>query len=188
MVITKLDIKLNMQDITYRPLKANELVKLQEIDRTEYIAEIYVFENGQLVLKPEPCLAGTFEPDELEKMIGQQQMLLTNGGKVIGAFDGDRLVGIASVEHSRRGAHKDYCKMDILYVSHAFRGKRIGHRLVQECKSVATSFGGSKLYVSATPTKATVDFYLKLGATLVKELDPKLFELEPLDIHLELEV
>ena len=177
-----------MQDITYRPLKANEIVKLQEIDRTEYIAEIYVFENGQLGLKPEPCLAGTFDADELEKMIEQQQMLLANGGKVIGAFDGEKLVGITSVECVRRGVHKDYCKMDILYVSHALRGKRIGRRLVQECKSVAINFGASKLYISATPTKATVDFYLSLGATLAKELDPKLFELEPLDIHLELEV
>ncbi|KQC00862.1 GNAT family N-acetyltransferase [Pedobacter sp. Hv1] len=177
-----------MQNITYRPLEAKELVKFQEIDRTEYITEIYAFENGQLILKPEPCLAGAFEPDELQNLIAQQQMLLTDGGEVIGAFNGDRLVGITSVEHNRRGKSNNYCKMDILYVSNAFRGKRIGHYLVQECKTVALSFGAAKLYISATPTKATVDFYLNLGATLVKEIDPQLFELEPLDIHLELQV
>lgn len=177
-----------MQNIIYRPLKANELVKIQEIDRAEYIAEIYVFENDQLILKPEPCLASTFEPDELAKLIAQQQILLAQGGQVIGAFDGDRLVGITAVEHTKRGKNGEYCKMDILYVSNAFRGKRIGHHLVQECKKVALNFGAVKLYISATPTKATVDFYLNLGATLAKEIDPQLFELEPLDIHLELQL
>lgn len=177
-----------MQNISYRFLKAEEFVKLQEIDRTERIAEMYVLKNNQLFLKAEPCLAGTFEPDELEKMIAKQRVLLANGGKVIGAFDRGRLVGITSVEHTRRGKNSDYCKMDILYTSSAFRGKGIGQRLVQECKRAAIHFGAAKLYISATPTKATVDFYLNLGATLVKELDFKLFELEPLDIHLELEI
>ncbi|WP_379091523.1 hypothetical protein [Pedobacter sp. UC225_65] len=40
-----------MQDIIYKSLKANELVKLQEIDRTEYIAEIYVLKNNHQYIR-----------------------------------------------------------------------------------------------------------------------------------------
>ena len=66
--------------------------------------------------------------------------------------------------------------------------KKIGQHLVEEIKKVARSYQAKKLYISATPTKATVDFYLKAGACLTKEIDQELFDLEPLDIHLEMAV
>jgi len=49
-------------------------------------------------------------------------------------------------------------------------------------------FGAKKLYISATPTKATVDFYRNEGAVIAKEIDSDLFKFEPLDIHLELDL
>ncbi len=52
----------------------------------------------------------------------------------------------------------------------------------------AQNFGADKLYISATPTKNTVEFYLKRGAVPVIEPDPGLFADEPEDIHLELTV
>ena len=39
-------------------------------------------------------------------------------------------------------------------------------------------------YVSATPSSATVDAYLRLGAELLERPDPELFAEEPEDIHL----
>ena len=49
----------------------------------------------------------------------------------------------------------------------------------------ARKLGAKKLYISATPSENTVNFYLHLGCVLAKEMDPELFELEPEDIHLE---
>jgi hypothetical protein len=44
------------------------------------------------------------------------------------------------------------------------------------------------LYISATPSEHTIDFYLTLGCTLVDAPDPELFAREPEDIHLEYEL
>lgn len=179
---------MEMQTITYRSLKDTELAKIKEIDRAENIFETYEYRNGQLILKADHCFVTSFEQDELKKLIERQSQLIAEGGKVIGAFDGNTLVGVASVENKKRGTGSEYCKMDILYVSNSYRGKKIGHSLVQESRKIALNFGAKKLYISATPTKATVDFYIKEGAVIIKETDPELFDLEPLDIHLELNI
>jgi hypothetical protein len=42
------------------------------------------------------------------------------------------------------------------------------------------------MYISATPSEHTVNFYLALGCQLAAEPDSELLELEPEDIHLEL--
>lgn len=174
--------------LTFRELKKAELIIIKEIDRSETIHEIYEYTNGELVLKPEHCVVTAFEPKELEYIIKSQNNILLEGGKVIGAFEGDTIAGVASVENKMRGSHSEYCKMDILYVSSNYRGKRIGHKLLEECKKIALDFGAKKLYISATPTKATVDFYKNEGAVIAKEIDSDLFRLEPLDIHLELDL
>ena len=50
----------------------------------------------------------------------------------------------------------------------------------------ARNMGAKKLYISATPSKHTVDFYIGLGCKIASEINPELFKLEPEDIHLEL--
>ena len=42
------------------------------------------------------------------------------------------------------------------------------------------------LYISATPFRNTVDFYMKLGSKITSEINEELFELESYDIYLEL--
>ncbi|RWU10339.1 GNAT family N-acetyltransferase [Pedobacter chitinilyticus] len=177
-----------MREITFRLLKQNELIRIKEIDRTENIFEYYEYKDGELIIKSVHDLVNSFDEAELQEMIQRQHLLIANGGKVIAAFSDDKLIGVASVERKRRGKKQHYCKMDILYVSNSYRGNKIGHQLVRKCVKIATTFGAEKLYISATPTKATVDFYLKEGASLVEEIDEELFELEPFDIHLELKV
>jgi GNAT superfamily N-acetyltransferase len=121
-------------------------------------------------------------------MIARQRAILLQNGHVFGAFHEDKLVGVASLENKKRGTHLDFLKMDILYVNAAQRGQGIGARLVGLCAEKALQLGAKKLYVSATPTHATVDFYLKHGATLTSEIVAELYALEPEDIHLELKV
>lgn len=177
-----------MEEITFRLLEQSELFRIKEIDRAENIFEYYEYKNGELIIKSACDLVDSFDEEELQEMIQRQHLLIANGGQVIAAFADDILIGVASVERKLRGRRQYYCKMDILYVSNSYRGNKIGHQLVQQCIEVAKAFGAEKLYISATPTKATVDFYLKEGARLVEEIDEELFALEPLDIHLELKV
>jgi len=177
-----------MEEITFRLLEQNELIRVKEIDRAENIFEYYEYKNGELIIKSITDLVDSFDDEELQEMIQRQQLLIADGGQVIAALAGDRLIGVASVERKPRGKQRNYCKMDILYVSNSYRGNKIGHQLVRKCTAAAAEFGAEKLYISATPTRATVDFYLKEGARLVEEIDEELFAMEPLDIHLELKV
>lgn len=165
----------------------NNLHKLHEIDRSEIIERIYYLIHGKLVLKDEYYNMTDFPEGELKSMIKKQAILLKNGGKVIGIFNPkDTLIGISSLENQLRGSQKNYLKMDILYVSKAFRRYGIGKKLVEIIKEKARLMGAKKLYISATPSENTINFYLKNGAQLTQELDQELFELEPKDIHLEL--
>lgn len=43
---------------------------------------------------------------------------------------------------------------------------------------------GTTLYVSATPSESAVGFYRSMGFAPTTEPDPRLFALEPKDIHM----
>lgn len=177
-----------MAEITFRELKEDEIDKIAKLDRSEEIYELYEYHNGALALKPHRETVTQFDADELEEMIIRQKKIQKEGGYIVGAFDQDELVGVASVEKTKRGSSSSYCKMDILYVSRNYRAMKLGYKLLEECKKAAKEFGTQKLYISATPTKNTVDFYLRNGAVLTTELDRELYQLEPDDIHLEIPV
>ncbi len=171
---------------SFRELVEQELIRISEIDRSEEILEQYVVVNGKLVLSSCSISSSGFDPKELAEIIGRQHKILEQKGFVFGAFNGEKLIGVASLENRKRGAQHDYLKMDILYVSNTYRVKGVGSQLLNNCKEKALRLGAEKLYVSATPTQTTVDFYLKHGATLTSEIDSELYKLEPDDIHLEL--
>ncbi|MEZ4885450.1 MAG: GNAT family N-acetyltransferase [Chitinophagales bacterium] len=174
--------------IRFRELSENEIHKIREIDREEEIFEFYEYDKGSLKLESRRITVLQFDPLELGKMIQNQIRLKSKGGKITGAFDKEQLIGVASVERKKRGSQLNYCKMYILYVSKDYRGMRIGQKLLEESKKTGKEFGADKLYISATPTKNTIDFYLSNGAILTTELDKELYDLEPEDIHLELDV
>ena len=174
--------------IIYKNMGPADLHRIAEIDRAEEILESYYMQNGELCLRPDQQTVTHFDKDELDEIIHRQHKLINTGGRVIGAFDQNTLVGVASVNGVKRGVCHNYLKMDILYVSRSVRGQKVGQNLLEQCKAIAKRLGAEKLYISATPTKGTVDFYLKNGAVITKEIDPELFALEPEDIHLELKV
>ncbi len=173
-------------DIEYRNLAIAELEKLRHIDRSEVIGGVYHFRSGNLVLEKEHYDMKGFPPGELEKIIERQKILISEGGTLIGAFDGPTLVGVTSMENKFRGHKKKYVKMDILFVSREYRGEGIARSLVKSIAGLAKQRGADALYISATPSKHTVGFYMSCGAKLAEELDAELYEMEPEDVHLEL--
>ncbi len=111
--------------------------------------------------------------------------MIEAGGVLLGVFDGDRLAGFAVYDPSRpEGA----VSLAALHVSRAHRGRGIGRTLTDEVVRLARAAGARRLYVSATPTRHTVDFYRKRGFEPLAVPDAKLFALEPDDIHLELKL
>jgi GNAT superfamily N-acetyltransferase len=95
-------------------------------------------------------------------------------------------VGAAPLENRLRGKKQRPMKMDVLFVSRQYRGKCIARALVEMVSDLARERGAGALYISATPSHHTVEFYKSCGAMLAEELDTELFEMEPEDIHPEI--
>ncbi len=76
-------------------------------------------------------------------------------------------------------------QLKFLHVSRDCRGQGTGTKLFHIAVEKAKELGARKLYISATPSENTVNYYMRLGCVLATEIDPELFALEPEDIHLE---
>ena len=109
-------------------------------------------------------------------------------GIVFGAFDVTKTAGIIALRREFIGRNKDQLTLAALWVSFPYRKHGVGTRLVEMVKNKARAMGAKKLYVSASPSKNTVDFYANAGFQLAKEVDRELFEREPEDMHMELDL
>lgn len=174
--------------MNYREMERAEIVRLSEIDRSEAVEYVYYFRNGLLELEKESYDIISWDKEELSSFINRLYDLYDRQGYIYGAFDEESIVGLAALENKFLGRNSDQLKLDMLYISSAYRGKGIGRKLMEICKVTAKELGASRLYISATPFKNTVDFYMRMGAELTAEINKELFELEPYDIHLDLEL
>lgn len=170
--------------ITFRPLTRSEIPQIWSIDRTEIIENIYSLENSTLVLKPEHYHMHGWPPGEDEKYTPILLACFDRGGWFCGAFDGNTLAGVAILENKFIGPASDTLQLSFLHVSHPYRGTGLGKELFERARTEAKTRGAKKMYVSATPSEHTIQFYLRRGCTITLEPDPELFELEPEDIHL----
>ena len=73
----------------------------------------------------------------------------------------------------------------VLHVTKPWRRHGVRCELTNEVVRLARAEGVQRLYVSATPTRGTLDFYLSQGFMPLATPDERLFALEPEDIHLQ---
>lgn len=172
----------------YRLLERDEMKLLSEIDRREIIEEVYYFKSHKLELVREFEDIQGWNLQELNCFINRLEEIYDRKGAVYGAFDKDQIVGLAALESRFIGESKDKVKFDMLYISTSYRKKGIGKKLMCLSMEKARTFGAQKLYISSTPFRNTVDFYLAMGAKVVDKVDKELYELEPYDIHMELDL
>ena len=172
--------------IEYRALENEELVRVGEIDRTEYIDTLYVQHGVELEAVAGEFSASPWTDDGGEHSVAHQietcERLVAAGGTAIGAFAGNRLVGIGIVvPHVRDGVGQ----LAYLQVSDGHRGEGIGRHLSDELDRIARAAGDTTMVVSATPSVNTVRFYLACGFEPTAAPLPELLELEPEDVHME---
>jgi predicted N-acetyltransferase YhbS len=173
---------------TGRELRREEVEQVWNIDRSEVIENIYRIERGTLVLRPHHYNVTGWPPGEAEKYTPILLECYDRGGWLYGAFDHARLVGAVVLESKRIGKSQDQLQLKFLHVSNASRKRGIGADLFELAKATARERGAKRLYISATPSENTVNFYLRLGCAIATERNPELFDLEPEDIHLEFDV
>lgn len=174
--------------ITCRELLRDEVVRVWDIDRSEVIENVYYLEHGALVLRPERHDVHGWPPGEAEKYTPILLDCYDRQGWFYGAFERNELVGAVVVDSKPIGRHKDQLQLKFLHVSHAYRKQRLGRKLFELGSALASERGAARLYISATPSENTINFYLRMGCVVAAEPDPELFALEPEDIHLECEV
>jgi predicted N-acetyltransferase YhbS len=168
-----------------RPLERQELPRLWEIDRREYIASIYRLVDGALVLDRHDFEVPGWAPGNREHQEPILLDCLEHGGSAWGAFEGDVIAGGAVLERRFMGSAKDTLQLKWLHVGRDYRKQGLGTALFEKAGEAARALGAAKMYISATPSENSVDFYIRRGCRLATEVDPELFALEPEDIHLE---
>jgi predicted N-acetyltransferase YhbS len=168
-----------------RLLQRDEIPLVWQIDRREIVQNIYVLQDGQFVLKPDYFDIQGWPPGEEELYTPILMDCYDRGGTFWGAFDGDRLVGVAILESKFIGSQRDTLQLKFLHVSRDVRKRGVGSRLFDLALEKAKTLGAKKLYISATPSENTINYYSRLGCVLATEIDSELFALEPEDIHLE---
>ena len=173
-------------DIRHRLLTAADIERIADIDRTERIDALYVQHGSQLELVPGDWSAPPWDPHgEGEHSVAAQQdavrHLLGRGGVAVGAFDGERLVGIGVLlPHLRPGL----AQLAYLHVSNGYRDRAVGGRLSDELERIARESGDESMVVSATPSLHTVRFYERRGFAPMAEPLSELLEVEPEDVHM----
>ena len=171
-----------------RVLRADELGALATLDRSEHIDGHYVVVDGALRLVPDDIDAPGWPPEQVARHVRRLEEVLAAGGVVLGAWDAAALAAIAALDVGPVGGDPATMELDFLHVSRRRRGRGIARRLVTALGARAATLGARDLYVSATPTRNTVDAYLRLGARLAWPPDPVRLAREPDDVHLLLAV
>lgn len=162
------------------------IARVGEVDRTEHVTRAYVYRDGGLLLEGvdwhvPPWFSDGRGSHSVQGNIDDWTPLLEQGGMMLGALDDDRLVGFAIY---RPRLEEGMGQLAVLHVDCAYRGQGIGRALAEQVARLAQANGERRLYVSATPSAPTVDFYRSCGFALADEVHPALYELEPEDIHL----
>ena len=173
--------------IDERLLLREEIASIWTIDRGEVIEQVYYFEQGKLVLKPEYHVVTGWEGDD-ERYSPILLDCFDRGGWFYGLFDGAAIIAVVVLDCEFIGTSADQLQLKFLYVSGPFRGRGLGRSLFERARKEARRRRARRLYISATPSENTVNFYLELGCSVVEEVAPELFALEPRDIHLECDV
>ncbi len=170
------------QAFTIRQLAEHDLRLAQGIDVSEDGHRLYRYRNGELTTEPLEWHRPAWDARQWEDKLTTWAQVL-GWDVVLGAFDGATLVGLASLRYRLT---ETVAQLVSLHVSRASRRQGVATRLLDEVVRLARESGARELYVSATETESAVGFYTRHGFAPTAHVDPRLYELEPEDIHMTL--
>jgi len=157
----------------------------QHISRRELITQMYIQNQQHLELVDCFFDVQNWDSYHLKNDPPKLKQLYEQGALFIGAFDAsEKLVGVSVVSNQIIADYPHAKLLHYFYVDADQQGKGIGAKLMQAAKASAKQLGAKQLYISATPSRHTVDFYIKHGAQPLSAPDQQLWQLEPEDIHL----
>lgn len=158
---------------------------LKEFNRYQEVKRCWRKENNKWYLRDIAFIEQWNEQDKRE-IIQSLRETIAGKGVVYGAFEENILVGFASVEGLLIGSRKQYAILHHIYTSYGYRGQGIGKKLFTKSCEFAKNIGAEKLYISAHSSEESQLFYKGLGCKDAEEIDDYLYQLEPVDCHMEL--
>ncbi|WP_159888701.1 GNAT family N-acetyltransferase [Paenibacillus puerhi] len=174
--------------IEIQKLNEEQVQKLSDIDRSEFIDLIYEMQDGNIVEIQVGHECPNWDKVTLKEIQDRFRFELRHGGTAVGAFNDSRLVGFGVLSHKFRGMRKDHLQIDLMYVSREYRRQGIGSRIMESLSNEARRRGAKYLYISSTETRSAVSFYRSHSSYLTREIDQELFDKEPKDIHMVIEL
>lgn len=162
----------------------NDTERITDIDRSERIEFTYQMVNGMLEKVENPHDCPNWRPQDIMAMTSYLKHEIENGGRAVGAFDEEKLVGFGVLAHKFRGEEKDQLQISLMYVSRYYRRQGIGTLIMNMLSQEAVKRDAKYLYISSTETKSAYHFYESCGIEITEVIDKELFELEPKDIHM----
>ena len=175
-----------MRLMQVRRLQAEDVSLVATIDRSEHVDVQYRVIDGELQQIPaaiteiaawDPTGSG---PHSVAAKIAFCESVVAGGGIILGAFDGERAVGLAIVDPA---FEPRLAWLAFLHVSRPSRRRGAAQALWKVAADIAVANGAESIYVSATPTESAVGFYLRQGCRLAQPVHPDLFAAESEDIH-----
>jgi ribosomal protein S18 acetylase RimI-like enzyme len=169
---------------------SSEIERIAELDRSEHITREYLHRGDSLELRAvdirvPPWSSASDHSHSVRAKVKAWKPIVERGGVLVGAFDGQTLAGIAIFEADLEPGMANFA---VLHVSRSYRSQGIGALLAEEVIRLARASDASRLYVSATPTAPTVEFYQGLGFELAPQPHAEMFRAEPYDIHMILDL
>ena len=172
--------------IQYKRLDANcfNAHSLDSFVRHQTVTECWREVDHKWVLVPNPFVENwTIEQcqaiaEDIEKHMNHDQT-------GFGAFDGERIVGFATVSHHMFGKTANYVELVCFQISEEYRHQGIGRKLFAMICEEALRLGADKLYISSHSSKESQAAYHALGCKHAEEINEILAEQEPFDVQLE---
>ena len=124
-------------------------------------------------------------PGHAEPGLGGKEDHINLDQTGFGAFDGERIIGFATVSHRIFGASARYVQLVCFQISEEYRRHGIGRKLFSMACEEARRLGADKLYISAHSSKESQAAYRALGCTPAEEVNEGLAAAEPFDVQME---
>ncbi len=171
--------------IRIRELSLDELRLVTDIDVTEDGVVVLEQDGTSVTARAEAWHRPPRSPERWAEFEAGWRAFIPDAGCALGAFDGPRLVGIATL---RRGVRPGVDQLEALFVDRGHRRRGVAAALVAGIGARARAGGARSLYVSATPSESAVGLYASRGFRPTPRPIPELLALEPEDVHMVLDL
>ncbi len=164
-----------------RRLGIPELARVVEVDVSEADSRLLSLAGSRIVSDDREWQRPARSSAGWAPYVAEWADVLATGGLGFGAFQAQRLVGVAIL---RLDLAPGMAQLAALFVDRAHRRQGVASALTDAVERAARRDGAAALYVSASETPSAVGFYLSRDFAPTPAPDPVLLAREPLDIHM----